>query len=218
MGCQRFVTLLNSEQKQALEQLQRTGCSHRVRQRAHAVLLSAKRYTLDQIADVLDVDRDAVSRTLDRWEQGEVAALAEAPRPGRPPKVDAALEAEVFAVAREQPASVRRVLAKRGRCVSPALGHAEEMSASRARALAAQLSAHGQAAHTPPGHCRTQGAGQAARLRAGRALRSVLRRRERLLLAAHAGPLLAAARPHALGARASAWPPLERVRLSARRR
>ena len=86
-----------------------------MRERAHAVLLSARRYTLDQVAAVLAVDRDAVSRTLDRWERGGVAALEEGHRPGRPPKVDTALEAEVFVAAKESPASLRRTLAKRGR-------------------------------------------------------------------------------------------------------
>ena len=115
MSQPRFVLPLSEEARQQLDGLRRTGRSYRVRQRAHAVLLSAKGYTLDQIADVLDVDRDAVSRPLDRWEEGGVAALEEGPRPGRPSKVDAALEAEVFATAREQPASLRRALAKRGR-------------------------------------------------------------------------------------------------------
>lgn len=115
MNHQRFVSALSEEGQRQLEGLWRTGHSHRVRQRAHAVLLSAKGYTLDQIADVLAVDRDAVSRTLDRWERGGVMALEEGPRPGRRPKVDTALEAEVFAAAAEQPAGVRRALAKRGR-------------------------------------------------------------------------------------------------------
>ena len=54
------------------------------------MLLSARGCTLDQVADVLRMDRDAVSRTLDRWEQGGVAALQEGHRSGRPSKVDAA--------------------------------------------------------------------------------------------------------------------------------
>ena len=115
MSQQRFVPALSEEERRQLESLWRAGHSHRVRQRAHAVRLSARGYTLDQIADVLEVDRNAVSRTLDRWEQGGVAALEEGARPGRPPKVDAALEAEVLAAAAEQPASLRRALAKRGR-------------------------------------------------------------------------------------------------------
>ena len=91
MNHQRHAGPLSSEQAEGRRPLHRTGRSHRVRQRAHAVLLSAKGDTLDQVGDVLEVDRDAVSRTLDRWEQGGVAALEEGPRPGRPPKVDAAL-------------------------------------------------------------------------------------------------------------------------------
>jgi transposase len=111
----RFVTPLSPEQQQSLEQLHRAGCSHRVRQRAHAVLLSAQGYTLDEAADVLRVDRDAVSRWLGRWEQGGLAALDDAPKAGRPRKVDAALEVELVSVANAQPASVPRALAKRGR-------------------------------------------------------------------------------------------------------
>lgn len=115
MGRRRLGPSLNLEQQQDLKQLHRDGCSHRMRQRAHAVLLSAKGYSLDQAADVLGVDRDAVSRWLDRWERGGVSALAEAPKSGRPPKVDAVLESEVVAAAQESPASVGRTLAKRGR-------------------------------------------------------------------------------------------------------
>ena len=120
MSQPRFVAPLSAEVCGQLDGLRRTGRSHRVRQRAHAVRLSAKGYTLDQIADVLDVDRDAVARTLERWEEGGLAALEEGARPGRPPKVDAALAAEVLAAAQERPASLRRTLAKRGRCVLPA--------------------------------------------------------------------------------------------------
>ena len=120
MNHQRFVAALSEEERGPLAGLHRAGRSHRVRQRAHAVLLSAKGYTLDEIADVLEIDRDAVARTLDRWQRGGLTALEEAPRPGRAPKVDAALAAEVMAAAQESPASLRRPLAKRGRWDSPA--------------------------------------------------------------------------------------------------
>ena len=120
MNRQRFVARLSEEEQRQLDKLHRTGRSHRVRQRAHAVLLNARGYTLDQAADVLRIDRDAVSRTLDRWEQGGLAALEEGARPGRPPKVDAVTASEVVAAAQESPASPRRVLAKRGRSDSPA--------------------------------------------------------------------------------------------------
>lgn len=120
MSHPRFVSSLSEEERRQLAGLHRAARSHRVRQRAHAVLLSAQGYTLDQAADILRIDRDAVARTLDRWERGRVAALAEGARAGRPPKVDAATEAEVLAAAKESPASLRRTLAKRGRCELPA--------------------------------------------------------------------------------------------------
>ena len=162
MNHARFVSALSEEEPRQLEGLWRTGRSHRVRQRAHAVLLSAKAYTLDQIADVLAVDRDAVSRTLDRWERGGVAALEEGPRPGRRPKVDAALEAEGLAAAAEQPASVRRALAKRG-AATRLRRHVKEGAPPGTLALAAHPPVHGQAADPTPGAGRAPGARQAAR-------------------------------------------------------
>lgn len=120
MNHQRFVAALSEKERLGLARLHRRGRSHRVRQRAHTVLLSAKGYTLDEIADALEIDRDAASRTLGRWQRGGLKALEEAPRPGRMPKVDAALAGEVLAAAKESPAGLRRTLAKRGRYVSPA--------------------------------------------------------------------------------------------------
>ena len=97
-----------------LTEVWRVGRCHRQRQRAHAVLLSAKRYTLEECAEILGVDRDAISRWLERWEDGGVEALAEAPRPGRPRLLGEAERRELAAAAALNPASPRRELAKRG--------------------------------------------------------------------------------------------------------
>jgi transposase len=111
----RYVSKLSIAQEEALQRRWRTARSHRERQRAHAVLLSAKGYRLEECAEVLGVDRDAISRWLDRWEEGGVEALAEGARPGRPRALDEAQQAEVAAAAAANPASPRRELAKRGR-------------------------------------------------------------------------------------------------------
>jgi transposase len=110
----RFVAPLSRAQVGELEGLRRAGRSHRLRQRAHAVLLSARGYTLDQAADVLAVDRDAISRWLSRWEAGGAAALADAPKSGRPRKLAAPEEATLTAAASASPASPRWELAKKG--------------------------------------------------------------------------------------------------------
>jgi transposase len=52
--------------------------------RAHAVLLSARGYSLDQIADIYQQDRDRVSLWLDWWNECEYDGLADDPKSGRP--------------------------------------------------------------------------------------------------------------------------------------
>lgn len=61
-----------------------THPNHRVRMRAHAVLLSDRRYSIDQIADIFEVDRDTVRAWLARWDDDDTDGLEDDPRAGRP--------------------------------------------------------------------------------------------------------------------------------------
>jgi len=81
------VSILTEIDKEALTRLYSDGPTHRQRQRAKAILLSAKGYTLEQIADVLDTSRTAVSGWLDRWQKRGLDGLADAPKPGRRRKI-----------------------------------------------------------------------------------------------------------------------------------
>lgn len=85
----KFISSLSAETAAALQHLHRQGSSHRERQRAHAVLLSAKGYKLDQLAMIFEVDRDTVSHWLDRFEQHGLSGLCDAPKSGRPSKLTA---------------------------------------------------------------------------------------------------------------------------------
>lgn len=67
-----------------LKQLMQTHPNHRVRMRAHAVLLSDRRYSIDQIADIFEVDRDTVRAWLARWDDDDTDGLEDDPRAGRP--------------------------------------------------------------------------------------------------------------------------------------
>ena len=91
-GKKKLVPPLTRAQQSALEQAYRHSGSHRVRQRAQAILLSSRGYCLDQLADILSVDRDTISRWMDAWQQQGAEALADAPRSGRPPKLGAEVE------------------------------------------------------------------------------------------------------------------------------
>ena len=86
---------MSDSERSALEVVYRQGATHRERQRAQAILLSARGYGLDQLADILGADRDTVSRWLDRWQREGFGGLSDAPRSGRPHKLDAVAEAAV---------------------------------------------------------------------------------------------------------------------------
>ncbi len=85
------VTLSQAE-RETLRQMHKNAGTHRERQRAHAVLLSAKGYRLDQLSDIFEADRDTISRWLDDWPEGGMAGRSDAPKPGRPGKLNDAAQ------------------------------------------------------------------------------------------------------------------------------
>lgn len=76
---------LSDEQRRALERVRRRAVG-RVSQRAHMVLLSARGYTVEQIAEIFGAGQDVVRKWLHRYEASGPPGLDDRPRPGRPPK------------------------------------------------------------------------------------------------------------------------------------
>ena len=99
----KFVRALTETETQALRQLHKTGPTHRERQRAHALLLSAKGYTLEQLADIFDLDRDTLSQWIDVFHAQGITALGDAPKSGRPRKLDAPMREMLVKEVRENP-------------------------------------------------------------------------------------------------------------------
>ena len=62
----------------------------KVRHRSQAVLLRHKLYSLNQIADILMVDRDTVSKWLHNWESDKFDSLADQVGRGRHHILDSA--------------------------------------------------------------------------------------------------------------------------------
>ncbi len=58
-----------------LQQAWRLGSTPYLRERAHAVLLSHRGYSLDQIADILGVQYQTVSNWIDQWEDYGITGL-----------------------------------------------------------------------------------------------------------------------------------------------
>jgi len=106
----RFIKSLSQEQQRSLNQLMRAHPSHRPRTRAHAILLSARRYSIDQIADIFAVDRETVTAWLLRWEESATDGLDDDPKSGRPPTLSEEEEKQAIEIVKEEPRSIKQQL------------------------------------------------------------------------------------------------------------
>jgi len=102
----RYIAALKEEEEVELRRLHRQAPTHRQRQRAHALLLSARGYCVEELADIFESDRDAVARWLDHWERRSSGAkllevLSDAPKSGRPPKLSEEDRQQLLARAKE---------------------------------------------------------------------------------------------------------------------
>jgi transposase len=88
----KFVNSLDNNLIEYLNKLIKTSSVYRLRIRAHAIMLSYKKYSIDSIADIFDVHRDTISRWLDSWYENGVTGLYDAPKPGRPRKIKSDVE------------------------------------------------------------------------------------------------------------------------------
>lgn len=107
----RFVQPLSASDKAQLETIVREGNAYRMRRRAHSILLSAEGFTIDEIARIYQTDRDTVASTLNRWETGGVAGLADEVKSGRPPSLSEAERAEALVTLQEDPRSIKKAQA-----------------------------------------------------------------------------------------------------------
>ena len=121
----RYVKPLSEKEKDQLDEMVRQGESYRVRRRAHAILLSADGFTIDEIARIYKTDRDTVSSTFTRWEKAGLAGLFDEAKSGRPPKLSKAEAAEAIETLKEDPRSIKKVQAatKKKRANKSANGH-----------------------------------------------------------------------------------------------
>ena len=84
--------------------------SYRTRTRAHAVLLSARNYSINQIADIFAVDRETVTSWLARWEESETDGLDDEPKSGRPATLSEEEEKQAIEIVKEEPRSLKQQL------------------------------------------------------------------------------------------------------------
>jgi transposase len=83
---ERFVERLTKDEKATLMDIWKQGSTHRLRCRAHAILLSNDRWPVADIAKAFQVTIHTVYAWLDRWDDDQ--SLEDAPRCGAPPTLN----------------------------------------------------------------------------------------------------------------------------------
>jgi transposase len=106
----KFVTCLSQDEVSQLKKLMKQSAVFRIRQRAHAILLSAKRYKIDTLADIFDVDRDTISQWITHWESAGIAGLADREKPGRTPKFSCQEEEQALKIILESPQQIKAAI------------------------------------------------------------------------------------------------------------
>jgi transposase len=76
------------------------------------VLLHAKGYSLQSLAEIFAVHRDTVQHWLTNWERAGCAGLADMSRPGRPPTLSPQEEAGALRILQDQRGPRHAVLAQ----------------------------------------------------------------------------------------------------------
>ena len=100
MPKKKYLVTLNDDEREQLEHLLHSG-THATRKvtRARILLKAAEGWEDSAIADALAVGRTTVERLRQRFVEEGLGALADRPRPGILPKLDAKAEARLIAEA-----------------------------------------------------------------------------------------------------------------------
>src|SRR5688500_20216587 len=71
----RFIQDLSSETLPLLQKIYKKSKYHRVRQRAHCLLLSSQGYTIKELSHIFNVDRITIYNWFNSWESRRLAGL-----------------------------------------------------------------------------------------------------------------------------------------------
>jgi transposase len=78
--------------------------------RAHCLLLSNKKYTIEEITNIHGLHRDTVSSLIDSWHKFGLEGLYDQPRSGRPSKLTEDEKDIAIDLLREDPKSIKKVI------------------------------------------------------------------------------------------------------------
>jgi len=106
----RFIEKLTKSQVERLEQMRDYDASKRVRQRAHAVLLSFGGKSVNELTSIFSTSRNTICAWLDKWDASKFSGLADKHRVGAPTKLTLDEQARALELLKQTPRSLKTVL------------------------------------------------------------------------------------------------------------
>lgn len=106
----RFIQDLSPDTRNLLQRLYKESQHHRVRQRAHCILLSFQGLTTTALLAIFSVDRITLYNWFDAWEAHHFAGLYDKKRCGRPPKLTEEEQGKAQQYLAQHPRDVRKVV------------------------------------------------------------------------------------------------------------
>ncbi len=108
----KFVVPLSDAELITLNELYKNHAIHRLRQRAHIILMSNNSMTIDVISKAVGLDRDTVSILIDNWENTGIIGLYDGSRSGRPSIFDKNEQSKIIKKIEDDPRSLKKVTAE----------------------------------------------------------------------------------------------------------
>jgi transposase len=107
----RFIQDLSPETIHLLQRFYKQSRHHRVRQRAHCILLSFQGYPTTGLADIFQVDRIPIYHWFNAWEQKGFPGLYDRKGPGRPPRFNPAQKEQIRQWSQQFPKNLNKIRA-----------------------------------------------------------------------------------------------------------
>ena len=106
----RFMRDLSPETQQLLRRCYKESPQHRVRQRAHCILLSFGGKTTTELMPIFAVERLTIYHWFDAWEKRRFAGLYDHAKCGRPPKLTEAEQEQAQQYIAQHPQNMKKVV------------------------------------------------------------------------------------------------------------
>ena len=106
----RFIQNLSPETRSLLHRIYQESQHHRVRQRAHCILLSYQGINTTALMTIFSVDRITIYNWFEAWEAQHFAGLYDKKRCGRPPKLTDEEQKKAQCYLEQHPRDIRKVV------------------------------------------------------------------------------------------------------------